>query len=189
MVERKIREEFARALEERDGDVINRILSSIDEESADELLKDVWNTSTGKEYGGNAGSAFDEFKERIYGKRRNSGLSRTIAWISSAAAVIAIALCLFLALKPNHSVTRWAEMTTGYGKMDSLVLQDGTKIWTNAGTTLIYPEKFDGKERHVYVSGEAFFSVAKDPKHPFIVTAEGGERQGTGHEVQRESLQ
>ena len=59
-----------------------------------------------------------------------------------------------------------------YGKTFKLILSDGTIVSLNSGTTLRYPEQFglDGK-RNVYLTGEAFFEVAKDKEHPFIVNA------------------
>jgi transmembrane sensor len=50
-----------------------------------------------------------------------------------------------------------------------LLLPDGTKVRLNASTTLEYPTRFTGKERSVKLTGEAYFEVAKDVKHPFIV--------------------
>ena len=49
-----------------------------------------------------------------------------------------------------------------------LVLSDGTKIWMNAESNLRYPVRFKGK-REVTLSGEAYFEVAKDAAHPFII--------------------
>ncbi|MEL1252351.1 FecR domain-containing protein [Flavobacterium sp. DGU38] len=59
-----------------------------------------------------------------------------------------------------------------YGKTFKLTLSDGTEVTLNSGTTLRYPEQFgiNGK-RTVYLTGEAFFEVAKDKGHPFIVNA------------------
>ncbi len=54
-----------------------------------------------------------------------------------------------------------------------VILSDGTKVWLNAASQLKYPSVFTGKERNVYLKGEAFFKVSKDPKHPFIVHANG----------------
>ncbi len=60
-----------------------------------------------------------------------------------------------------------------YGKRFELILSDGTKVKLNAGTSLKYPVKFiKGHDRRVYLTGEAYFDVAKDTKHPFIVNAE-----------------
>ena len=50
-----------------------------------------------------------------------------------------------------------------------VVLADGTKVWLNSASRLIYPQSFMGKERWVVLSGEAFFDVAHDAERPFIV--------------------
>lgn len=48
-----------------------------------------------------------------------------------------------------------------------LILADGTKVWLNSGSELIYPTRFTGKFRQVELKGEAFFEVTKDSLHPF----------------------
>ena len=50
------------------------------------------------------------------------------------------------------------------------LLPDGSIIWLKPGATLSYPEVF-GKTRNVTLTGEALFEVAKDKKHPFVITA------------------
>lgn len=56
------------------------------------------------------------------------------------------------------------------GTRERVVLPDSSVVWLNAGSLLIYPSAFFPDTRNVYLSGEAFFEVAKDEKHPFIVT-------------------
>jgi ferric-dicitrate binding protein FerR (iron transport regulator) len=51
----------------------------------------------------------------------------------------------------------------------SLSLSDGTTIKLNNATTLKFPFTFTGSVREVYLDGEAYFTVAPDPKRPFIV--------------------
>ena len=58
-----------------------------------------------------------------------------------------------------------------YGKKSMIILSDGTKVWLNAGSQLIYPSVFVNKTRQVMLIGEAYFDVAKNPKKPFIVRA------------------
>lgn len=50
-----------------------------------------------------------------------------------------------------------------------LTLSDSTEIWLNAETELQYPTVFSGAERRVRLNGEAYFKIAKNPGHPFIV--------------------
>ena len=56
-----------------------------------------------------------------------------------------------------------------YGKTSELLLPDGTKVYLNAGSRLVYPENFSGKTREVFLVGEAFFDVKHDISHPFVV--------------------
>jgi len=60
-----------------------------------------------------------------------------------------------------------------FGKQFELLLSDGTQVTLNSGSSLRYPVNFiAGKDRKVYLKGEAFFDVAKDASHPFIVNAD-----------------
>jgi len=56
-----------------------------------------------------------------------------------------------------------------YGKKSLIMLSDGTQVWLNAGSQLIYPTFFVNKIRQVMLVGEAFFEVAKNPERPFVV--------------------
>ncbi|MDU1891660.1 MAG: FecR domain-containing protein [Dysgonomonas sp.] len=55
------------------------------------------------------------------------------------------------------------------GKRSRLTLSDGTKLYVNAGTRVIYPIEFTENKREIYVDGEVFIDVFKDTKRPFIV--------------------
>ncbi|NOW96057.1 FecR family protein [Mucilaginibacter sp. SG564] len=65
-------------------------------------------------------------------------------------------------------------MSTSKGQQSPypLVLADGTKVWLNADSKLTFPTAFISRERNVKLKGEGYFEVAKDPKHPFIVTTD-----------------
>lgn len=55
------------------------------------------------------------------------------------------------------------------GRQYQLTLSDGTKVWLNAASSIEYPVAFNGKNRKVAISGEAYFEVAKNAQKPFIV--------------------
>ena len=60
------------------------------------------------------------------------------------------------------------------GGFYQLALSDGSKVWLNSMTELRFPVAFTGEERKVYLTGEAYFEVAPNSKHPFIVVTEEG---------------
>lgn len=61
------------------------------------------------------------------------------------------------------------ELIIPKGREYQVVLADGTKVWLNSASRLIYPQSFMGKERRVVLSGEAFFDVTHDAERPFVV--------------------
>lgn len=60
-------------------------------------------------------------------------------------------------------------LTTPIGGDYSLTLSDGTKVWLNAGSRLVYPSVFAEGSRMVSLEGEAYFDVKTEVDHPFIV--------------------
>lgn len=69
--------------------------------------------------------------------------------------------------------------TSFHGKIE-VMLADSTRVWLNAGSELRYPEVFGKNERRVYLTGEAYFEVAKKLHNPFIVKTEKAEIEVLG---------
>jgi transmembrane sensor len=63
--------------------------------------------------------------------------------------------------------------TTPRGGQYQLILSDGTKVWLNAASSIKFPVAFSGSERHVELTGEAYFEVAKNKKMPFSIAVKG----------------
>ncbi len=76
-------------------------------------------------------------------------------------------LVYFLASDPlsGENVT----ITAPKGEKANITLADGSLVWINSGSTLTYHNDFNRKKRELFLDGEAYFEVAKDPKRPFIV--------------------
>lgn len=95
-------------------------------------------------------------------------------WQFVAAASITLLLIVSgLSFLQTESTTQpmYVDLKSPVGSTTSMTLSDGTIVQLNAGSTLSYPLLFKGKERTVSLTGEAYFEVAKDTKHPFIVEA------------------
>ncbi|MFZ5431517.1 MAG: FecR family protein [Bacteroidota bacterium] len=69
----------------------------------------------------------------------------------------------------RKGVVAYNQLVIPYGKTSRITLSDGSRIFLNAGSRLIYPDTFNGNTREVLLTGEAFLEVTHDPKRPFIV--------------------
>ena len=63
------------------------------------------------------------------------------------------------------------ELVVPFGKKSQLTLEDGTKVWLNAGSRMEFPTKFKSDKREVTLQGEGYFEVAHNQKVPFFVNA------------------
>ena len=106
-------------------------------------------------------------------------------WMKYAAAVIivlGIGIGIGTRLNPQHSNNLLSNysVTAEKGQRASVVLPDGTKVWLNSHSTLSYQVDYGEKERDVTLNGEAYFEVAKDKKHRFVVNAENIQVEALG---------
>ena len=67
-----------------------------------------------------------------------------------------------------------------YGKRTNLQLSDGTVVWLNSGSKLVFPAVFKGDSRSVYLEGEAIFEVSHNPEKPFKVISDSQEIEVLG---------
>lgn len=79
-------------------------------------------------------------------------------------------LTYFLTQKYSVKNVNMVECFVPYGEKKLIVLPDNSKVWVNSGSIIIYPEKFVGDTRTIYLNGEANFSVTKNPDKRFIVS-------------------
>jgi hypothetical protein len=69
-----------------------------------------------------------------------------------------------------NAPVRYNTLITPVGGQYAVTLSDGTKVWLNANSSIRYPVFFNGKQRNVAITGEAYFEVAPDQKAPFVLT-------------------
>jgi ferric-dicitrate binding protein FerR (iron transport regulator) len=60
-------------------------------------------------------------------------------------------------------------ITTAKGRQFTITLPDGTRVWLNASSSLRFPVTFNGADRTVEFTGEAYFEVAANARQPFRV--------------------
>lgn len=105
-------------------------------------------------------------------RRRSTGI--ILGSLLAVACCVIAFLCLDISRlnKEINQIVTWTEVSTSYGEKQSVTLADGSVIWLNNDSKLIYPDSFRGGQRQVFVSGEVFAEIAKDEKHPFIVSSD-----------------
>jgi hypothetical protein len=72
-------------------------------------------------------------------------------------------------VKPEKKEKVFNQLLVPYGKRSSLTLEDGTRVWVNAGTRIVYPVTFDKDKREIYVDGEIYMDITKETDRPFHV--------------------
>lgn len=94
-----------------------------------------------------------------------------LKWVAAAvAAVICVAAAWWLMRPTTQAVpTGTVVITVERGQKSQITLADGTHVWLNSGTRLTYDAQYGSETRTVTLDGEAYFDVAKDSEHPFVV--------------------
>lgn len=89
------------------------------------------------------------------------------------AALIITTVCITTALTyliwNKSPLIAYNQLEVPCGQQAKLTLADGTRIWLNSKSKLIYPDHFSGKSREVLLDGEGYFEVTHNAKNPFIV--------------------
>lgn len=114
-------------------------------------------------------------------------LIRRLKWIKAAAAILIVGVVSilyynnFLSNQPNSTITYQElinnetdgliEQTNNSNKPLLITLSDASSVLLQPKSKLSYPKIFIGNERRVYLSGEGFFEISKDPHKPFYVYA------------------
>ena len=82
------------------------------------------------------------------------------------------------AVKDNKPV--FNTVLVPFGKRSFVKLSDGTKVWINSGSKMVYPAVFKGNKREVFLEGEAIFEVAHNTQKPFMVKSSSQEIEVLG---------
>jgi ferric-dicitrate binding protein FerR (iron transport regulator) len=101
--------------------------------------------------------------KRIYPLWRNIAAAAAIVFVIGLAAFYRVPLLNMI------DPVKQVQLTSNPGQYRQIYLADGTHVWLSPSTTVSYPEKFRGKLRNVSIEGEAYFEVAHDASHPFVI--------------------
>ena len=143
-----------------------------------EVLKELWEREEA-DVDARTLLALDEMNSRI-GKNKktvNLSLSRRLLRIASILLLPVIGGLFTYWMMKNQTDTvalstprtEIVEHIVPDGEMKQVLLPDGSEVWLNAGSSLLYSDDFSGPSRRLFLNGEATFRVEKKPEQPFIV--------------------
>jgi len=108
------------------------------------------------------------FKKKIHLKNRKVLFSNLLKY-ASVALILIVSTILGTLYLIDGKRGKLNSIYVPAGQRAQVTLEDGTEVWLNAQSTLIYPSKFSMKTREVEIIGEAFFDVAENKRKPFVV--------------------
>ncbi len=129
---------------------------------------------------------FEDAWNSYRGEKSKKVILKASAIVKKSLAVAAI-LVFILVTYPlinnylnNHKTPGYFEMYVPSAKQSKLALPDGSQVWVNSETKIKYSNLFNIRERNIYLTGEAYFEVAKNEKLPFNVFVNGVQVKVTG---------
>ena len=148
------------------------LVDSSEQAEKDEALMELWEDQNFKADASTERS-YQNFRRKIAPQQRKATARYTLRkWLQVAAVLLVPLLSMvasYLYIQSNEEHTELVEYYVPRGEQKQVTLPDGTTAYLNSGTLLVYPQKFTGDIRSVYLIGEANFDVKKDKQHPFIV--------------------
>ena len=115
---------------------------------------------------------------------------RRRTWMAAASVIVLLSAGVYMFVREERKapqagaealkVSLNSYMNPRGGDQKELILADGSKVWLNAESSLKFPNQFDGPERVVELSGEAFFEVTTNSNKPFRVKIKDAEVEVLG---------
>lgn len=153
--------------------ILDWIESSSENQKSYTQLKNLW-VVTGLDHPDNIAVpafSYPESKRMLFQYTLFGSLLKYAAVFILAFALGSLSLYFFNKKQSVELSSLYNTIEVPNGERSQILLYDGTRIWLNSGTKLKYPVAFSRNTRDVFIEGEAFFDVAKDKEHPFIVNA------------------
>lgn len=147
----------------------------VDEEyvsEKDEALQYLWEKGYKQGKAPNIHQSYEQLRKNagIPSVREERRIRPIHIWQAAAAVFFIVAASsVYLSTIGKDAEPNLLQQYIPTAEMRTLTLPDGTKVQLNSQSTLLYPQEFTGKDRSVFLIGEANFKVKPDKKHPFIV--------------------
>ena len=89
--------------------------------------------------------------------------------IAASFILMVVAGVWWMNAKNNVSDQNKNIVSTKNGSKSRIQLPDGTVVWLNAGSKILYNAAYNKTSREIQLTGEAFFEVVHDASRPFII--------------------
>ncbi len=162
-----------RASQQEIAELMAWIGQSVENEQEFAKMKTLWEASTLPMAEQEIAQALAQTKAKI-AVIENNEIDEYVAtkplyrWIRNIAAILILGFAGYFTYQQLTKEVYITKITRE--EIDSLLLDDGSKIYLATNTRFSYPQKMNGKTRDVNLqNGEAFFKIAKDPSRPFTV--------------------
>jgi ferric-dicitrate binding protein FerR (iron transport regulator) len=165
-VKNKLRDYFSDRLSMREEEEVQKyICANNGSQDLDDSLRDLFDeclTASGQQ------------------SHRQTVIRKVYPYVMAFAAVIALLIIVPISYRAGVNTgeeriaaIEWVEVSVPFSEKQTVTLADGTVLHLNSGSRLTYPAVFSGDSRTVFMDGEAYLDVAKDPEHPFIIKSQG----------------
>lgn len=142
---------------------------NLSDEDLDRLLADLSKSAYTPSERFSAENSYLEFKEKM--SMRHPKRLRILRYIAAASILLLVAISTYVLFNRYDDNTKLLVVSTS-NQIKEILLPDGTTVTLSHYSSLTYPDRFDDANREVSLEGEGYFQVAKDKKHPFIVSAQ-----------------
>lgn len=148
--------------------------SSEDNQSILEEISNTWSITKGlpEYYQPDMTYNWNKLVRRIGSRTRRKKIHPFLKLLSAAAAVVLVFMAGFtyreLSGTPAKNVT-FSKVISPKGNKTRTILPDGTMVWLNSGAELWYSSEYSSRNREVWMKGECYFQVERDPAHPLLV--------------------
>lgn len=169
-------------------------------------LEEIWQSTPSEEFEIDVQAAWKEFQSRkeVSNRRefKNVGsipqkTTKNLMYVARVAAVVLVSV--FVGIFAHYTLTTTQNtgqvsefylmqtLETKKGEKARITFSDGSRVVLNSSSSVRFPQEFHGEKREVHLEGEAYFEVAHDPDHPFIVYAQDVEVEVLGTEFNVQS--
>ena len=125
-----------------------------------------------------ASLAADRDQQKVKKLKYFFKIAASVILIFSAGALASLWISRINSVQKSDNIKH--QIIVPRGGKSEVVLPDGTRVWLNAGSSFKYGANYGIDNRDVYLEGEGYFSVIKNPVKPFIVNTSGLEIKAYG---------